>query len=119
MVKQAPKKRVRPNPLFGIVLGLTFALFAYLLAPYGEQILREQGVRFGTVQPQVVQLLVGGTIWFVMFGSAMFLVAMLSGRGTEEDHAIKFAKQTVKDRKLMKREREIKRRRNLEKNKRR
>ena len=111
MVKHAERKRKR-NPLlpvFGIGLAVVFALFAFLLLDPARTFLLSNGVTFGTLQPSVRDLLIGGMIWFVLFGTSMFLVAIMVGRNFDEKENIDFLKQSAKMRKQ--RERERKRRR--------
>ncbi len=111
------KKKRRRNPLlpvFGLILALAFGLFAYLLMPTVRGFLTSRGVSFGGLSSTTIDFLIAGAIWLVMFMIAMMLVAIFSGRSADEDQAIKFAKQAVKDRERQQQEREAKKRRQME-----
>jgi type III secretory pathway component EscU len=112
MVKQASKQE-RKNPLlpiFGLILALTFALVSYLLLPYAQDYLARQGILSG-FDPLVSKLMVGGVMWFLMFGVAMFIVSLFAGREADEDVNLKFKKDSVKYKKQMRREKDLKRER--------
>jgi nitrogen fixation-related uncharacterized protein len=108
------QKKRRRNPLlpvFGAVLALVFAGFSYLLMPIVRDFLVNKGVTFGGMAPATLDILIGVAIWAVMFGIAMLLVAILTGRSADEDLAIRFNKQSAKRREEQKLERAMKRKR--------
>lgn len=108
------KKKQRRNPLlpvFGVILALVFAGFAYLLMPVVRNFLVSKGVAFGGLAPATLDILIGVVIWLVLFGVAMLFVAMLTGRSADEDLAIKFNKESAKRREQQKLERALKKKR--------
>ena len=112
MVKKAEKKR-RVNPLlpmFGAVLAVIFAFFAFLLKDPARSFLVSRRVDFGGMPSNTVDLLIAVTIWLVLFGTAMFIVAMMVGRSVDEKQAISFYKQEAKDRKRRQKEKKYRRR---------
>jgi hypothetical protein len=115
MVKQAKKKSNRAKkavmPIIGIVLALVFAFFAYLLTPGLEEYILDQGISLEKIEPALRPLIIGGVIWLILFSVAMFFVSLLVGRDFDEDQALKFKREAVKRRKMMERERELKRER--------
>lgn len=111
MVKQAKKVKKR-NPLlpvFGLILAIIFVLFAAVLVPPVADFLRSRNVDFGTLGVDVQNLIIGGMIWFIMFGTAMFFVAILVGRNPGEKENIEFMKHAAKRRKQRERERKQRR----------
>ena len=107
------KKKQRRNPLlpvFGVILALVFAGFAYLLMPVVRNFLVSKGVAFGGLAPATLDILIGVVIWLVLFGVAMLFVAMLTGRSAD-DLAIKFNKESAKRREQQKLERALKKKR--------
>lgn len=101
MVKQAEKRRKRSPllPVFGLVLALGFAAIAYVLSVPAYDFLMRQRVNFGTLGVNTAQLLIAAAIWIVLFGSSMFLVAILAGRTYDEDLSLKYYKEETKRRK--------------------
>ncbi len=111
MVKQAEKKKKQSPlmPVIGLFLAIIFGLFAVVLIGPASQFLLDQRVSFGTMDVNLRNGLIGGMLWLIMFGSAMFLVSILVGRDPDEKENIEFLKRTEQTRKQ--RERERKRRR--------
>jgi hypothetical protein len=113
MVKQAKKKKSRAKnaimPIVGIILALAFAFFAYLLTPGVEEFILDQGVSLDKIEPALRPIIIGGAIWLILFSIAMFVVSLMVGRDFDEDQALKFKRDEVKRRKLMKQEQERKR----------
>ncbi len=117
MVKVAEKKR-KKNPLLpvlGIILALSFGLFAYLLVPPVAGFMRSKGVAL-PADVTTQYLLIGGLMWFLMFGIAMFLVSILVGRSYDENLRIEHQKESARRREVMKEERELRRQRRREAN---
>jgi hypothetical protein len=116
VVKKAENKRKsnRLLPIFGLILALAFALVAFLLYPIVVDFLVRQGVSFGTLTPLMRDLLIGGALWFAMFGVAMFLVALAVGSHEDDRIAADYYQRASKRKKIQKQEEELKRRRRLE-----
>jgi hypothetical protein len=111
-VQTQKKKRRNPLlPVFGLVLALIFAGFSYVLMPIVRNFLVSRGVSLGGVAPATLDILIGVVIWLVLFGIAMLIVAILTGRSADEDLAIKFNKEAAKRKEAQKLERALKKKR--------
>ncbi|MBN2472169.1 MAG: hypothetical protein JXN59_15710 [Anaerolineae bacterium] len=111
MVKQASKKR-KPSrllPILGLLLGIAFALVALVLLPTAKAFLVKQGVAFGGATSLVIDLLIGGVIWVVLFGAAMFIVSLAIGTHEDDKVAMEYYKRSADRRKREKYEKEKKR----------
>ncbi len=116
MVKQASRKQ-KPNrllPIFGLLLGLAFALVAFVLLPTVKAFLIQRGVAFGGASAPMIDLLIGGVMWLVMFGIAMFIVAMAIGTHQDDKTAMEYYKRSAQRKKRQKYEEELRRRRRME-----
>jgi len=109
MVKHAEYKQRKNTllPIFGAILAITFGFIAYVLVEPAQGFLRAQGVSFGTLSQLASDVLVGAVLWLLMFGVAMFIVAILTGRDRDEALALSFNKESAKyrDRQLKEKER--------------
>ncbi len=116
MVKKAEKVRTssRLLPLFGLILGIAFALVAFLLMPTVKLFLVRQGVSFGGLSVRAADLLVGVTLWLAMFAIAMFIVAIAVGTHEDDRIALDYYKRAAKRKQQQKAEEELKRRQRLE-----
>lgn len=116
MVKQA-KKSKGPNrllPIIGLVLGITFGLLAFVLTPTAKAFLVQQRVSFGGAAAATVDFLIWLVLWLVMFGIAMFIVALAVGTHEDDKTAMEFYKRAAKRKERQKYEQEMKRRRQME-----
>lgn len=116
MVKQASKKQnsSRLLPVLGILLGLAFALVALVLLQPAKTFLFQRGVSFGGASAAAIDLLIGGVMWLVMFGIAMFIVAMAIGTHQDDKTAMEYYKRSAQRKKRQKYEEELRRRRRME-----
>lgn len=114
VVQQKKKRKAnRLLPVLGIALAITFAVIAYFLLEPVRGYLRAQGVT-SAFDPQLADLLIGGVLWLLMFGTAMFLVSIVVGRDPAEKQSIEFSKQAAKRKKREKAERELRKKRKRE-----
>ena len=115
MVKQSEKQRKssRLLPVFGLLLGLAFAFVSFVLLPTVKAYLVRQGISFGGASALTIDLLIGGSMWVVMFGIAMFIVALAVGTHEDDKTAKEYYKRSAQRKKRQKYEEEMKRRRRM------
>ena len=105
MTKQNKKKKRNPLlPIIGLVLALSFAGIAYVVEPPVEAFLVNSGVSLSGLAPTTLRLLLAGMIWLVLFGTAMFIVAILSGHTPDEDESLRFYKESARRKKEQRRQ---------------
>ncbi|MFC1961312.1 hypothetical protein ACFLYO_11465, partial [Chloroflexota bacterium] len=115
MVKQASTNQGFNKwlPILGIILAVVFGALAYALLNPIMELLEENDIAnsafliktFGSSADMVTRLMVWGLVFFMTFGTAMFLVSLLGGRSFDEDANIKYLKASAQRKEREKRER--------------